>query len=118
MYLYGLHPCLSALQNPDRSIEKVYVVDKKLLDRLPTDVLQRILNKTELASKEKIAGLLPKDAVHQGIALKVQPLAALDLSDVLRSNDANQILVCWIKSAILTTSAPFCEPLRFLALKP
>jgi len=46
-----------------------------------------------LTSKEKLAALLPKDAVHQGIALNVQTLHPLDLSDLLHSDEPNQILV-------------------------
>jgi 23S rRNA (guanosine2251-2'-O)-methyltransferase len=114
MYLYGLHPCIAALANPDRVVEKIYLTDKKLLDRLPPTPHGAPRKNVEITTKEKLAALLPKDAVHQGIALNVQPLEPLDLSDVLHSDDANQIIVILDQvsdphniGAILRTAAVF-----------
>jgi 23S rRNA (guanosine2251-2'-O)-methyltransferase len=47
----------------------------------------------QVTTKESLQSILPQGAVHQGIAFKVQPLQSLDLSDLLRSDEPNQILV-------------------------
>ncbi len=114
MYLYGLHSCLAALKNPDRVIEKIYLTDKKLMDRLPLTATSAPFKNIEITTKEKISAWLPKDAVHQGIAVKVKPLDLLDLSDVLHCDDANQIIVILDQvsdphniGAILRTAAVF-----------
>ncbi|MES2252442.1 MAG: 23S rRNA (guanosine(2251)-2'-O)-methyltransferase RlmB [Pseudomonadota bacterium] len=114
MLLYGLHSCIAALNNPERVVEKIYVTDKKLIERLPPTATGAARKNVELTSKEKLAALLPKDAVHQGIALNVQTLHPLDLSDLLHSDEPNQILVILDQvsdphniGAILRTAAVF-----------
>ncbi|MES2608084.1 MAG: 23S rRNA (guanosine(2251)-2'-O)-methyltransferase RlmB [Pseudomonadota bacterium] len=114
MLLYGLHSCIAALQNPERVVEKIYLTDKKLLDRLPPTVTGSARKNVELTSKEKLAAMLPKEAVHQGIALQVKSLEPLDLSDLLHNDAPNQILVILDQvtdphniGAILRTSAVF-----------
>ncbi|MDP3372450.1 MAG: 23S rRNA (guanosine(2251)-2'-O)-methyltransferase RlmB [Candidatus Paracaedibacteraceae bacterium] len=93
MLLYGLHPCISALNNPDRVIEKIYLTDKKLIDRLPPTLSATMRKNIEIVPKEKLIAILPREAVHQGIALKVQPLEPLDISDVIHNDEPNQIIV-------------------------
>ncbi len=114
MLLYGIHPCIAALKNPERVIERIYITDKKLMDRLPADLTDKFTKKIELVTKEKLISVLPREAVHQGMAVKVQPLEPLDLSDVLRNDEKNQIIVILDQvsdphniGAILRTSAVF-----------
>jgi 23S rRNA (guanosine2251-2'-O)-methyltransferase len=70
MYVYGYHACHAALLNPDRIIEKLVLTDRKQLDSLPA--LRKI--KVEVIERKQLENLLPSGAVHQGIALSVQPL--------------------------------------------
>lgn len=68
-FLYGKHPCLEALKNPRRKIRKILVTQnsaKKYAEFLP--------EKYEVVDDRKISKLLTKDAVHQGIAIEVEPL--------------------------------------------
>ncbi len=117
MFIYGLHPSFAVLQNPERIIEKIYLADKKMVDRLPlSSALAKGANlkNIEITNKDKLDAILPKGAVHQGIALKVQPLQQMDLSDFLHSDEPNQILVILDQvsdphniGAILRTAAVF-----------
>ncbi len=117
MFIYGLHPSFAALQNPERVIEKIYLADKKMLDRLSLSAALAKganLKNVEITNKDKLDAILPKGAVHQGIALKVQPLQQMDLSDFLHSDKPNQILVILDQvsdphniGAILRTAAVF-----------
>jgi 23S rRNA (guanosine2251-2'-O)-methyltransferase len=70
MYLYGYHACYAALLNSDRIIEKILLTDRKQLDSLPP--LKKV--KIEIIDRKQLENLLPVGAVHQGIALSVQPL--------------------------------------------
>lgn len=103
MYIYGIHPCVAVLKNRARTIEKIYVTEGGLLEKAPfveifkqknTDLAKGArLDAVHVMSKAQLSALLPKDAVHQGIALKVQPLVQWDLSDFLHDDAPNQILV-------------------------
>ena len=79
-WLYGLHAVQAALANPARKLGRAVLtartaeaIGKKLLDRV----------RVEPADAEAISRLLPAGAVHQGAALEVHPLPALDLDQVL-----------------------------------
>lgn len=104
IYLYGVHACLAALKNPNRIIEKILISDKSFMDKEPFSVFfskdrrhvaeRHIDSKIiQVATKDQIAALLPKGAVHQGIAFKVQPLPLWDLTDFIHNDEPNQIVV-------------------------
>lgn len=114
MLLYGLHPCIAALNNPERVVEKIYLTDKKLIDKLPLTASGHVRKNIEIIPKEKLIALLPKEAVHQGMALQVKPLEPLDISDILNNETPNQIIVILDQvsdphniGAILRTAAVF-----------
>jgi 23S rRNA (guanosine2251-2'-O)-methyltransferase len=87
--IYGLHPCRAALLNPERKIEKVFVTNKSLLGELPN--IGKI--PVEVLDKSNLEKLLPPQSVHQGVALRVQPLTHFDLSFLSEFKDDNQIVV-------------------------
>jgi 23S rRNA (guanosine2251-2'-O)-methyltransferase len=93
MFIYGIHPCFAAMQNPKRVIEKVYITDPKILERKPFTASKLLSRQIQVVKKDFLETLLPSGAVHQGIAFKVQPLPFLDLSEVLDSEEADQIIV-------------------------
>ncbi len=71
VWLYGSHACLAALGNPDRSFRRL------LLTREARDALQGDLPpdpQPEIVDRQRLESLLPPGAVHQGIALLVDPL--------------------------------------------
>jgi len=89
-WLYGRHAVAAALANPHRRWRRLAVLPaqeaegRELVataqaawhgDRDPLRVLDR----------HGFAAIVPDDAVHQGLALEVEPLEAPDLDDVLRA---------------------------------
>ena len=89
MYLYGYHACHAALLNPHRVIEKIYLTDKKTTERLPP----LKMSKVEMVDRRRLDNMLPPGAVHQGIALKVQPLETLDVSFLESDTTPNQQVI-------------------------
>ncbi len=80
LWLYGLHAVRAALANPKRFVKRAVLTERaveeigpKLLGRARHDV-------TDMAGVSKV---LPEGAVHQGVALLVEPLPRRDLNDVL-----------------------------------
>lgn len=76
-WLWGAHAVTAALANPKRNIKRL-VATKNALDRLG-----RVSVKTELLEPAGIDALLPRDAVHQGVALQADPLAPVQIEDVI-----------------------------------
>jgi len=132
MYLYGIHPCKAAILNPKRMVEKIYVTDRKLLDKLfenaPLNVNGNAAGdhkdnrrdnkkqKIEVVDKKQLESFLPRDAVHQGVALKVHPLPFFDISDLRtysNSQTGNMVVILDQVSdphnvgAVLRTAAVF-----------
>ena len=72
LWLWGLHACLTALQNPHRKCFRLFTTSSAFKDLSPLQ--QDCLPKHEIVEGSAIARLLPEGAVHQGIALEVAPL--------------------------------------------
>ncbi len=77
-WIWGLHAGLAALANPERSVIAVYATPNAA-ERLPPAVWTgaRVLEPRALDA------LLPEGAVHQGLAVQVEPLDDVALDDVL-----------------------------------
>ncbi len=80
VYLYGLHTVRAALDNPRREKRELLVTPNALM-RLKergevTGVRQRETTPRELDK------LLGADAVHQGVALEVEPVSRFGLNDI------------------------------------
>jgi 23S rRNA (guanosine2251-2'-O)-methyltransferase len=88
-WVYGRHPVVAALANPERRWRRLAVLTGQEAEartlvsaavaahRGAEDDPVRILEHHELSA------LLPPGAVHQGLALEVEPLASTDLDAVL-----------------------------------
>jgi 23S rRNA (guanosine2251-2'-O)-methyltransferase len=87
-WLYGLHAVQAALANPARKLGRA-VLTARAAETIGKKLLERV--RVEPADAEAISRLLPPGAVHQGAALEVYALPALDLDQVLEqeSPDAN-----------------------------
>lgn len=72
IWLYGYHAVTAALQNPDRTVYRL-LLSKETAAELPKKLLPSGLN-YETAGRAEFEQLLPKGAVHQGIAALVSPL--------------------------------------------
>lgn len=77
-WLYGLHAVRAALANPRRRNLRLLGTSAALAEIGPTDGIA-----VEIADREALDRLLTKGAVHQGIALESEPLAAPDLDEIL-----------------------------------
>ncbi len=77
VWLWGTHAVLAALANPDRQFLQ-FVATENAAERLPKLPLSpQIITGKELDQR------LPPGAVHQGIAIKAEPLEALALEDLI-----------------------------------
>jgi 23S rRNA (guanosine2251-2'-O)-methyltransferase len=80
VYLYGLHTVRAALDNPHR-IRKALLATPNALARLKETGEIGNVPVTETTPKE-LDRLLGGDAVHQGVALEVDPVARFGLNDI------------------------------------
>ena len=84
--LWGVHPVLAALANPERHCHRLWATAEAARTHgaaIEHLARQRRLPPIETVGREDIARMLPDGAVHQGIALSVDPLPALDIADLL-----------------------------------
>ncbi|MBI3444538.1 MAG: 23S rRNA (guanosine(2251)-2'-O)-methyltransferase RlmB [Magnetospirillum sp.] len=81
IWLYGLHAVNAALANPDRQFRRL-VATNEAAKSLPASKMA-----VEHLDRTDIDRLLPAGAVHQGVALLVEPLPATTIEDVIRTAD-------------------------------
>ena len=101
VWLYGIHPVLAALANPRRKILQIAIqreVDAQLGPRLETlaEAHPLGLPDAEILDREQLDRMLPRGAVHQGLAALVQGLDDPDLDDIIRATegqDAARVVV-------------------------
>jgi 23S rRNA (guanosine2251-2'-O)-methyltransferase len=89
MYLYGHHACQMALLNSKRKIEKVFVTQSSTLEKLPPVGKAKV----EIVDRKNLENRLPPGAVHQGIALSVQPLPNQPLDFLSEIEEPNQRVI-------------------------
>ena len=80
VYLYGLHTVRAALDNPRRAKRALLATPNALSRLKETGAVERI-KVTETTPKE-LDRLLGADAVHQGVALEVEPVSRFGLNDI------------------------------------
>lgn len=86
LLLWGVHPVLAALANPKRNCQRLLATAETAkahageLERLAR---ARRLPAIETLSRADLDQLLPDGAVHQGIAVAADPLAAMDIADLV-----------------------------------
>lgn len=89
-WLWGTHAVRAALLNPQRR-------GRKLLLSAPDPELRALAAKAKLqvetVDPAAIARALPREAVHQGVALLADPLAELDIHDAIDSAPAPRRLL-------------------------
>ena len=88
-WIYGRHAVTAALANPDRSWHRLVALagheqEARTLVAAATAIRRGDGESIRVLSREDFAALLPEGAVHQGLAVAVEPLAEPDLGDVLR----------------------------------
>ena len=89
-WIYGRHAVAAALANPERRWRRLAVLAgqeaeaQQLLGGAVTERRGADGAALEVRDRDGFAALLPSGAVHQGLALEVEPLAQSDLDDLLR----------------------------------
>jgi 23S rRNA (guanosine2251-2'-O)-methyltransferase len=78
VWLWGRHPVLAALANPERRIERLLMTRE-----IAQQHAAAFADRAEILSREDLARRLPADAVHQGIAALAAPLEEPQLEDLL-----------------------------------
>jgi 23S rRNA (guanosine2251-2'-O)-methyltransferase len=78
--LYGWHTVTAALDNPSRTIRKLFATENALR-RLQADKV-RLPVEPLLVRPDAIAARLGPDAVHQGLLAEATPLPDLDIDDI------------------------------------
>ncbi len=100
-WLYGGHAVLAAVANPARPISRI-VATAAAAQRLgpPLECALETRNQArnqaiapEMLDSEAIRDLLPRDAVHQGIAARVEPLAPAALETMGPAAGGDVVLV-------------------------
>ena len=76
-WLWGAHAGSAAVRNPARQIKRL-VGTQNALDRLG-----QIEVRAECLEPGAINALLPRDAVHQGLAVQAEPLVPVQIEDVI-----------------------------------
>lgn len=86
LWLYGVHPVLAALANPERQVRRLLLTAEQA-ERLGSRLAAALAGrngqpKPEIVERRALDGLL-RDAVHQGIALEAEPLPEAFLQDII-----------------------------------
>lgn len=88
-WLYGMHPVRAALANPRRKLHRL-LATRNAAQTLMEDGEPRI--EPEIVERKAIDRLVPPDAVHQGVALLVDPIVDIRL-DTLLNDEATRIVL-------------------------
>ncbi|MGE5272013.1 MAG: 23S rRNA (guanosine(2251)-2'-O)-methyltransferase RlmB [Thiohalocapsa sp.] len=89
-YLYGRHAVAAALANPERRWHRLaaladHAAEATALVAAAQAQFRGGAEPVQLLDRLALDRLLPEGAVHQGLALQVEPLPQADLDDVLRA---------------------------------
>lgn len=89
--IYGKHAALAALANPIRKIKRVLVTKntKEELGEKPFLGVKNLL----LTEPKKLDDMLPREAVHQGIAIECDPLPQPSLQSWLEAGHNKPVLL-------------------------
>lgn len=97
-WIYGRHAVAAALANPDRRWRRLLALasqaeEAHALAAAAVAAWQGSGEPVRVLERDGLAAILPQEAVHQGLALDVEPLEPADLDDVLRAATGPGILV-------------------------
>lgn len=89
LWLFGFHAVEAALRNPERRIDRLLATPEAGERLRATDIAKDRLSHLEPADRSAIDAVVGTERVHQGLALKAQPLPALDIQDALQNVPAD-----------------------------
>src|SRR4051794_41528754 len=79
VWLYGRHPVLAALANPERRVERL-LATREVAERHAAEFAGK---SPQILARDELGQRLPTGAVHQGLAILASPLEEPALEDVL-----------------------------------
>jgi 23S rRNA (guanosine2251-2'-O)-methyltransferase len=91
--LYGIHAVREAWLNPERKIEALYLAPggqeafKEIFNQTPRDLKRPV---PAIIDKDKMDRMLPRGAVHQGIAILAKPLDEVFLKDLIIKSETQE----------------------------
>lgn len=89
-WIWGLHAGLAVLANPARKVERV-IISRNAQGHLHEFQAKGL--KVEVLEPDAIDRMLPPGAVHQGLAIRAQPLEPLAIEDACAPPDGRPVLV-------------------------
>ncbi|MBV9540467.1 MAG: 23S rRNA (guanosine(2251)-2'-O)-methyltransferase RlmB [Alphaproteobacteria bacterium] len=112
LWLYGHHAVRAALANPKRFVKRA-VLTERAAEEIGAKLLGRVRHET--TDMNGVSKILPEGAVHQGVALLVEPLPRRSLEAVLDETTGKRRVVLVMDQitdphnagAILRTAAAF-----------
>lgn len=94
LWLYGIHACGMALENPRRQIISILATNDDILSKVLTDSMRvKYKQLVKLVDRQRLEALLPPGSVHQGIAINVASLPDLTIDDLEGDESPNQCVV-------------------------
>jgi len=97
VWLYGRHPVLAALLNPQRRVFRIMATaeaaQRLQADLAEADVKERNLPAPEIVTRDRISAALAGGAVHQGLVAAVGALPEPTLDDVLARGGEKAVIV-------------------------
>lgn len=114
-WIYGIHTVEAALLNPNRCCKHLLLINKEVLDQSIIKQAKQIHKNLsiEVADKDRFMTLFGPSAVHQGIALQIQPLPEMAIEDIdVSANDMHVLILDQVTDphnlgAILRSAAAF-----------
>lgn len=94
LWLYGIHACRMALENPRRQIIAIQAINESILAKVligPSRAKDHA--KVKLVDRQRLEILLPPGSVHQGIAVQVAPLPQMAIDDLEGDLSPHQCVV-------------------------
>lgn len=94
LWLYGIHACKLALNNPNRQILSILATSDGVIDKaIEASSRTKHQAKVKIVDRERLEALLPPGAVHQGLAVQVAPLPHKSIHDMSDDMSPNQCVV-------------------------
>ena len=91
IWLYGYHSVIAAIENINRKKYRLFCT-KNALNKLNNNVKKLTID-TSIIDTKDFYNFLNESAVHQGLALEVDPLKREDMSDIFFEQTDNDIII-------------------------
>ena len=90
--IYGIHPVMEALKSKKRNVTQLYVSDSKAGHRAVEEIIRlaKRCNAKIDRIDNKTLDRLTRNANHQGVMAKIQPIKLMKLSTAMYEADGNK----------------------------